>query len=123
MYVPAGIAPSTNWSQVRVRYRLYELPPIPHRVLTSVLSVVISKSSVLLLEDLVGELEKQGLTSEGARAKVDRIFSDLEVLTAELFRVSELRSMIRLLSCLLVSVGGETVTLKNLANCRVQYNL
>ena len=61
------------------------------------LSVVISKSSVLLLEDLVGELEKQGLTYEGARAKVDRIFSDLEVLTAELFRVSEVRSTIGLL--------------------------
>lgn len=93
VYVPAGIAPSIKWSQVRVRYRLYELPPISHRVATSVVSVIILKSSVLLLEDLVGELEKQGLTFEGARAKVDRIFSDLAVLTAELFRVSEVRSI------------------------------
>lgn len=44
--------------------------------------------SVWVLEDLVGELERQGRSPEDARSKVQGVMADMQVLTTELFRVS-----------------------------------
>lgn len=43
--------------------------------------------SVWVLDDLVGELERQGRGPEDARSKVDKIMADMQTLTTELFRV------------------------------------
>ena len=66
---------------------ILSLPTVPVLV-----NVVLEKYSVWVLEDLTGELEKQGSTPEEAREKVDSIFSKVEILTGELFRVSLARS-------------------------------
>lgn len=40
-----------------------------------------------VLDDLVGELERQGRSPEDARSKVDKVMADMRTLTTELFRV------------------------------------
>lgn len=46
--------------------------------------------SVWVLDDLVGELERQGRNPEDARAKVDGVMADMRSLTTDLFRVRSL---------------------------------
>ena len=49
--------------------------------------------SVWVLDDMVGELERQGRSPEDARSKVDEIAAGVRALTIDLFRVRHTSSL------------------------------
>lgn len=82
--------------------------------------------SVWLLGDLVGELQRQGLSAEDAVRRVEGIMADIRVLTAELFRVSVFAGMTVLAMCFILSQRlyhktTDAVTFIDLRACLVYF--